>query len=152
MIAPSTCHVVVLSLNLFLSPTGILDPDPWKRWTAHQASHHPFITGGPFEQRRDSTLNAEDLKEENQANLICDIYWEPPLDPGICRRKLLNVQKTREKQQAMRRGLNSRSHGMSSNRSQSGVSVDGSVGNTSGGGRYVEKDSITHPFGDVARI
>ncbi|EED88177.1 hypothetical protein THAPSDRAFT_37862, partial [Thalassiosira pseudonana CCMP1335] len=24
---------------------GVLDPDPWKRWTAHQASMHPFLTG-----------------------------------------------------------------------------------------------------------
>ncbi len=47
-------------------------------------------------------------KDENQANILCDIYWEAPWDPNICRRKLLNVQKVREKQQVSRRGFNSR--------------------------------------------
>jgi hypothetical protein len=43
-------------------------------------------------------------KDENQANILCDIYWEAPWDPNVCRRKLLSVQKNREKQQATRRG------------------------------------------------
>jgi hypothetical protein len=32
-----------------------------------------------------------------------DICWAPPWDPAICRRKLLDVQRTREKQRALRR-------------------------------------------------
>ena len=38
-------------------------------------------------------------KDENQANILCDIYWEAPWDTNVCRRKLLTVQKTREKLQ-----------------------------------------------------
>lgn len=66
---------------------GILDPDPWKRWTAFQASQHPFVTG---------------TNSHRQVN-GGSIHWVPPWDPSICRRKLLNVQKTREKQQSVRR-------------------------------------------------
>ena len=71
----------------------------------------------------------EIAKEENHANAISDIYWEPPWDPGICRRKLLNVQKTRERQQAARRGYSSNRH---SSRHSVGSLDDGSVGS-----RYV---------------
>jgi hypothetical protein len=40
---------------------------------------------------------------ENLANKVCDAYWNPPPDPNIYRRQLLNAQKMREKQQAARR-------------------------------------------------
>ena len=92
---------------------GVLDPDPWKRWTAMQASQHPFVTGGKLPQRRtkgekqeggiqpttDSTAKAGGNKSR------LDVHWMPPWDPSICRRKLLNVQKTRDKQQAMGRSF-----------------------------------------------
>lgn len=61
---------------------GILDPDPWTRLTAHQALSHPFITG-----------NVALCEVGTQ-----EIIWSAPWDPTICRRKLLNVQKNREKQ------------------------------------------------------
>ena len=64
------------------SRTGILDPDPWKRWTAHQASMHPFVTGTITDSHRKSK----------------EFYWSPPWDPSICHRKLLSVSKAREKQ------------------------------------------------------
>lgn len=117
--------------DLFLI-TGILDPDPWKRWTAHQASHHPFVAGGPIQRRRDGPRISEEIKDENRANLIGDIYWEPPWDPGICRKKLLNVQKMREKQNAARRGF-SGNRNVGHTRPQSVGSNDGLVGD-----RYVE--------------
>ena len=82
---------------------GLLDPDPWKRWTAFQAMQHPFVTGDLGELRKKRPDLQLDPKEENQANLELDVYWEAPWDPSICRRKLLNVQKLREKQQSMRR-------------------------------------------------
>lgn len=58
--------------------------------------------------KRDKPATLQFSKDENQANIICDIYWQAPWDPNICRRKLLNVQKMREKQQAARRGFNGR--------------------------------------------
>jgi len=58
-----------------------LDPDPWKRWTAHQASMHPFVTG----DIREAQLRAREF------------HWVPPWDPSICHRKLLSVKKAREK-------------------------------------------------------
>ena len=75
-------------LSLFVHfLSGILDPDPWKRWTAFQAAQHPFLTGA-HPRRKSDDLDV--------------IYWVPPWDPSICRRKLLNVQKTRERQQSRR--------------------------------------------------
>lgn len=93
---------------------GLLDPDPWKRWTAHQASQHPFITGTSGQLRQKTPHTKLDYKEENQANCNFDMYWQPPWDPGICRRKLLNVQRMREKQSAQRRGYaqSRQSHGL----------------------------------------
>ncbi|KAL7577733.1 hypothetical protein ACA910_010497 [Epithemia clementina (nom. ined.)] len=84
---------------------GLLDPDPWKRWTAFQAMQHPFLTGALHQLRRKTERDKFDPKDTNHANLHLEFYWKPPWDPAICRRKLLNVQKMREKQQAMRRSL-----------------------------------------------
>jgi hypothetical protein len=86
-----------------------LDPDPWKRWTAFQAASHPFLTGNTSEWRP-IDVNAPPEKDENHANKICGYYWEAPSDPTIYRRKLLNVQKTREKQQAARQRVNRHGH------------------------------------------
>lgn len=88
---------------------GLLDPDPWKRWTAFQAVQHPFITGQLTQLKKKTPDTVLDPKETNLANLVLDHYWKSPWDPAICRRKLLNVQKMREKQQAMRRTLTARS-------------------------------------------
>jgi len=88
---------------------GLLDPDPWKRWTAFQAVQHPFITGDLSQLRNKTSEMKLDPKEENHANLELDVYWQSPWDPAVCRRKLLNVQKLREKQQAGRKGMASRS-------------------------------------------
>lgn len=65
-----------------------------------------------------------DYKEENQANCGFDIFWQPPWDPGICRRKLVSVQRMREKQNAERAERERRRYeqGMSSNSSV--MSVD----------------------------
>jgi serine/threonine protein kinase len=105
---------------------SVLDPDPWKRLTAFQAAQHPFVTG----KLSDLTLNertpdlvAIDTKDENQANLLLRTYWQAPWDPAICRRKLLNVQRQRERQQTMRRNL--------SQRSQHSSSIGGAVGGES---------------------
>jgi hypothetical protein len=86
----------------------LLDPDPWKRLTAFQAVQHPFLTGNLKQLRKKTQDMKFDPKEENLANLELDVVWQAPWDPSICRRKLLNVQKLREKQQAMRRGLSAR--------------------------------------------
>jgi serine/threonine protein kinase len=99
---------------------GILDPDPWKRWTAFQVASHPFFTGATMQENIDPSK----IKDDNHANRLFNMYWEPPSDPTIYRRKLLNVQKTREKQQAARRGFN-RGHGHSRSRSVSPSSQDG---------------------------
>jgi len=89
---------------LFVFVVGLLDPDPWKRWTAYQASNHPFITGQINLLRKKTAETKLNYNEENQANKDFEVYWMPPLDPGICRRKLLNVQRLREKQNAQRKG------------------------------------------------
>lgn len=69
-------------------------------------------------------IDPSKIKDDNQANRLFNLYWEAPSDPTIYRRKLLNVQKTREKQQAMRRSFN-RGHGHSRSRSSSPSSLDG---------------------------
>jgi len=99
---------------------GILDPDPWKRWTAFQVASHPFFTGATMQENVDPSK----IKDGNHANRLFNLYWEAPSDPSIYRRKLLNVQKTREKQQAARRGFN-RGPGLSRSRSVSPSSQDG---------------------------
>mmetsp|Transcript_5690 Transcript_5690/g.8249 ORF Transcript_5690/g.8249 Transcript_5690/m.8249 type:complete len:1322 (+) Transcript_5690:203-4168(+) len=82
---------------------GILDPDPWKRWTARQASMHPFITGNAPHLRRTNGINSitQHVGKPNydtHALMPSDIFWTPDWDPSICRRKLFFVQKAREKQ------------------------------------------------------
>lgn len=69
-------------------------------------------------------IDPSKIKDDNHANRLFNMYWEAPSDPTIYRRKLLNVQKTREKQQAARRGFN-RGHGHSRSRSVSPSSQDG---------------------------
>ena len=57
---------------------------------------HPFVTGREH-RRRSGTADSSSRE--------FDICWAPPWDPAICRRKLLDVQRTREKQRALRRSL-----------------------------------------------
>ncbi len=68
-------------------------------------------------------VDPSEIKDHNHANKLFSLYWEAPSDPSIYRRKLLNVQKTREKQQAARRGFG-RGHGLSRSRSASPLSQD----------------------------
>jgi len=81
---------------------GVLDPDPWKRWTAHQASMHPFLTGSSA--YRVKTASGEVGADGTRAGAKpYEIYWKPPWDASIPRRKMLAVQKTKEKQAKIRR-------------------------------------------------
>eukprot|EP00980_Cylindrotheca_fusiformis_P008060 scaffold1717_cov117-Cylindrotheca_fusiformis.AAC.11 len=95
---PEDSHLLDLFIHFLY---GILNPDPWKRWTAHQAAQHPFFTGISSGQRIQESLFGN-TKNENRA-VVEELHWEPPLDPGICRRRLLTVQKVREMHQAARR-------------------------------------------------
>lgn len=74
-----------------MEQSGILNPDPWKRWTALQASMHPFLTG-------DVSCAGPKVVSKGCHDMPLTVYWAPPWDPSICRRKLLCVQKAREKQ------------------------------------------------------
>eukprot|EP00554_Chaetoceros_debilis_P012904 CAMPEP_0194113940 /NCGR_PEP_ID=MMETSP0150-20130528/18436_1 /TAXON_ID=122233 /ORGANISM="Chaetoceros debilis, Strain MM31A-1" /LENGTH=933 /DNA_ID=CAMNT_0038804005 /DNA_START=497 /DNA_END=3295 /DNA_ORIENTATION=- len=56
---------------------GMLNPDPCERWTAYQASSHPFLTG----LHRIKSSNGI-LKSDS------DVNWSPPWDATVCRRKL----------------------------------------------------------------
>jgi serine/threonine protein kinase len=104
---PEDERILLAAFEHFL--LGVLDPDPWKRWTAFQAVQHPFITGQLVQLRKKNADMRLEARETNQANLILNYYWKAPWDPAICRRKLLNVQKMREKQQVVRRTLSNRS-------------------------------------------
>ncbi|CAJ1953555.1 unnamed protein product [Cylindrotheca closterium] len=56
---------------------GLLDPDPIKRWTALQASQHPFLTGSRIREHTEHTY-VDSRKYGNLANLVGHFYWEPP--------------------------------------------------------------------------
>lgn len=73
---------------------GVLDPDPWKRWTAKQASMHPFLTGSNLYRNKLGEIGPDGTRSGTKPY---DIHWVPPWDASICRRKLLVVQKTKEK-------------------------------------------------------
>jgi len=73
---------------------GVLDPDPWKRWTAHQASMHPFLTGSSVYRIKSS---GPDSGTGRGGAKPYDIHWVPPWDASISRRKLMVIQKTKEK-------------------------------------------------------
>lgn len=69
------------SLYLFVHfLKGLLNPDPCERWTAYQASSHPFVTGGSIQRRLS--------QEKITINDINEVNWSPPWDPTVCRRKL----------------------------------------------------------------
>lgn len=94
------CREEKATLGLFAHfLMGILDPDPWTRWTAYQASMHPFITGSTSHRHRSlppASSTAPNREVEN-------ILWAPPWDAAVGRRKLLDVERTRERQRALRR-------------------------------------------------
>ena len=107
---------------------GILDPDPWKRWTAFQAAQHPFLTGRKSRRQRPESEHTEapprTITSKANDNMT-GINWVPPWDPSICRRKLLTVQKTRERQQALQRGYGAtRQQQQQQSYETSGVEVD----------------------------
>ena len=81
---------------------GVLDPDPWKRWTAHQASMHPFLTGSSVYRIKAGSSGGGGIGGVNGGNSggvarPYDIHWVPPWDASISRRKLIVIQKTKEK-------------------------------------------------------
>lgn len=63
---------------------GILNPDPCERWTAFQASTHPFITGITFRRRNGKDANIG----KGKMKITDEIYWSTPWDPSVCRRIL----------------------------------------------------------------
>jgi len=71
---------------------GMLNPDPCERWTAFQASTHPFITGNTSRIRRkrsDETAANRNTEGNNSIEPVAwDIYWKAPFDRAVCRRKL----------------------------------------------------------------
>ena len=78
---------------------GLLDPDPWKRWTVFQLLQHPFITGDVSRIRVKGPNDVFDPRETNHANMLLEVCWTAPWDPSICRRKLLYAQKLRDMRQ-----------------------------------------------------
>jgi serine/threonine protein kinase len=87
---------------------GLLDPDPWKRTTAFQALHHPFLTEKFRDLKPRISTTGLDANEASVANLELDVVWQPPWDPAICKRKLAYAQKARERQHTARRTLSVR--------------------------------------------
>ena len=79
---------------------GVLDPDPWKRWTAHQASMHPFLTGSTVYRIKSSGTGDVGADGTKSGVRPYDIHWVPPWDASISRRKLMVIQKTKEKMTA----------------------------------------------------
>lgn len=77
---------------LSLQFAGILNPDPCERWTAFQASTHPFITGNTSRIRRkrsDETAANRKTEGKNSIEPVAwDIRWKAPFDCAVCRRKL----------------------------------------------------------------
>lgn len=73
---------------------GVLDPDPWKRWTAKQAYMHPFLTGSNLYRSKLGDVGPDGTRSGPKPY---DIHWVPPWDASICRRKLLVVQKTKDR-------------------------------------------------------
>ncbi len=68
---------------------GLLDPDPWKRYTALQASMHPFLSGSKsYRIKIDVAKDGTKITPKPY-----DISWVQPWDPSIPRRKLMVVQK-----------------------------------------------------------
>jgi len=75
------------SLMLFVHfLKGILNPDPCERWTAFQASSHPFLTG--ITHRRRSISIDDPTGMGKGRSIINDIHWSTPWDPSVCRRIL----------------------------------------------------------------
>jgi serine/threonine protein kinase len=84
---------VTIAQNWFIHfLKGMLDPDPWNRWTSQQALSHPFLSDKPMQiqQRTNTGLSLDEL------------VWSPPWDPTICQRKLRTVEKTRDIYKARR--------------------------------------------------
>lgn len=70
---------------------GLLDPDPWKRYTAFQASMHPFLSGSKaYRTKMTGEVGKDGTKQTPKPY---EISWVQPWDPSIPRRKLMVVQK-----------------------------------------------------------
>ena len=105
---------------------GVLEIDPWKRWTAHQASMHPFLTGSSVYRIKASSTG--DVSSDGNVKPY-DILWVPPWDASISKRKLVVLQKTKEK-----------------------AAQQAQVANSSRGGRNVMKNSFTEDSVGGGRI
>jgi dual specificity protein kinase YAK1 len=76
---------------------GLLHPDPWKRWTAHQVLNHPFLSGNSVYRMKAST-GGVDVDGTRLGVRPYDILWVPPWDASISKRKLIVIQKAKEKE------------------------------------------------------
>ncbi|KAL3764326.1 hypothetical protein ACHAW5_008923 [Stephanodiscus triporus] len=105
---------------------GVLEIDPWKRWTAHQASMHPFLTGSSVYRIKAS--NPRDVGSNGTCLGVkpSDILWVPPWDASISKRKLVALQKTKEKAAQQTQAVNSSRGGRNAMRNSfTDVSVGG---------------------------
>ena len=88
--------ITLLNVHPVHFSVGLLEIDPWNRLTAFQASKHPFITG---HTPRIPVSISDRAVISNQLDCLdfkdAIIFWKPPWDPCITRRKHLMVQKSR---------------------------------------------------------
>jgi serine/threonine protein kinase len=95
--APSSSSDNKELLNAFIHFLyGVLDPDPWKRWTAVQICQHPFLTGDFSKLKLKTPDMVLDVKEENQASFsgkhhgtqpLADASWRAYRDFAKCNRR-----------------------------------------------------------------
>ncbi len=89
-----------------------MHPDPCERWTAFQASTHPFITGRTFRSRKSDEINMG----KGKVKITDGIYWSVPWDPSVCRRILSFKQNQKSGRSNLHKSLESHKEDGQSNK------------------------------------
>ncbi|CAM9826364.1 unnamed protein product, partial [Hapterophycus canaliculatus] len=123
---------------------GLLNPNPWKRWTPKQAASHPFITGQPHPRDLGALTIADDpLINDRYTRQVQAVQLQHQKDQQEAERKL--AQRIRQQQQQQRQQQEKQQREQQQREQRRGMAIPGVSSSQSRGLSSISGVSLSGP-------